>query len=104
MLTSNPYQIKALGSRVKNFIEQKWQNNARQIAIDACHEKFMQNSLLLDVLKETGNKTIGEASTDQFWGVGKSLSHVDVLNEDLWTGNNLLGNVLMALREQLTQF
>ena len=100
----DPYQIKALGSRVKNFIEQKWQNNARQIAFDACHEKFMQNSLLLDVLKETGNKTIGEASTDPFWGVGKSLSHVDVLNEDLWTGDNLLGNVLMALREQLTQF
>ena len=104
MLTSNPYQIKALGSRVKNFIEQKWQSNARQIAFDACHEKFTQNSLLLDVLKETGNKTIGEASTDPFWGVGKSLSHVDVLNEDLWTGDNLLGNVLMALREQLTQF
>jgi ribA/ribD-fused uncharacterized protein len=101
MLTTNPYQIKSLGSRVKNFIRQKWEINARQIALEACQEKFTQNTVLFDTLKETGNKTIGEASTDPFWGVGKSLNDVGVLDKDLWTGNNLLGKVLMSLREQL---
>ena len=93
MQTTNPYQIKALGGRVKNFIRQKWENNTRQITIEACQAKFTQNSDLLDILVATGDRKIGEASTDPFWGVGKSLNDVGVLNKDVWTGNNLLGKV-----------
>ena len=100
MKTSNPYEIKGLGSRVKNFDKEKWRSHARQVATDACFAKFLQNHDLKKILLETNDKTIGEASSDTFWGIGKTLNDLSVFNKESWT-NNLLGNVLMHIRSQL---
>ena len=97
MQSTNPYEIKGLGSRVKNFVKPQWENSARQVALDACTAKFEQNSVLKDILLETGNKDIGEASSDPFWGIGKTLNDANVFDKGSWT-NNLLGNVLMTVR------
>ena len=64
--------------------------------------KFSQNSHLLEILLETGQKEIGEASKDPFWGIGRSLNDPSVLDKNSWTGENLLGNTLMYIREQLS--
>ena len=64
--------------------------------------KFSQNHDLLKALIETGTKAIGEASRDPLWGIGKSLDHPNVLDKDDWQGENILGNVLMNVREQLS--
>jgi ribA/ribD-fused uncharacterized protein len=101
MQTSNPYEMKSLGKFVKNFVRQRWEQHARQVALDACLAKFAQNSELLDTLLDTENKVIGEASRDSFWGIGKSLADADVLDNGKWTGDNLLGKVLMTVRDQL---
>jgi ribA/ribD-fused uncharacterized protein len=100
MQSTNPYDIKKLGNEVKNFVKQQWERNARQVARECCHAKFSQNSHALEALLKTGNKVIGEASRDSFWGIGKALSDNGVLDRQ-WEGNNLLGVVLMEIREQL---
>lgn len=98
--STRPYELKRLGSRFKNFDKQTWENQAtsRQIAQDACIAKFHQH--LKNTFLETGDKMIGETSTDQFWGIGKTLNGASVFGKDYWS-NNLLGKVLMAVREQL---
>ena len=101
MKSTNPYEIKAIGGSVKNFIRQRWEQEAKKIATEACMNKFSQNLELLDILLKTGNKKIGEASKDPLWGIGKALHDEDVLDSTNWPGENILGNVLMYVREQL---
>jgi ribA/ribD-fused uncharacterized protein len=103
MQTSNPYDIKQLGKEVKDFVQQRWEQEARKVATDGCMAKFSQNGhlLVLEALIKTGHRIIGEASKDTFWGVGKSLSDETILESDAWTGQNLLGEILMNVRDQL---
>ena len=99
MLSDNPYDIKNLGSQVKGFVRQQWEQFAYQVTKECCTEKFAQNKHALRALLETKTKTIGEASRDLFWGVGKALTDVDILDKN-WEGHNLLGKVLMEIRDQ----
>lgn len=66
--------------------------------------KFLQNPHLCDYLTNTGNLTIGEASTNPRWGIGMDLNNAEVLDGNKWleTGN-LLGRSLMKLRKELRQ-
>lgn len=64
--------------------------------------KFSQNKDLLDILKETGNRTIVEASPlDKIWGVGLHYDDDAILAESNWVGKNLLGKALMDVRDLL---
>ena len=101
MVSSNPYEIKRLGGKVKNFVQQRWELAAKKIVTEACLCKFTQNAELYHELTNTGSKIIGEASKDLFWGIGKSLDDLTVLDNTDWPGENTLGNVLMDIREQL---
>ena len=101
MKSMDPYLIKKLGKGVKDFIQQRWEREAKQIALDGCLAKFTQNKDLLDALLETDRKTIGEASRDSLWGIGMSLDDPKVLDSSAWSGENLLGNILTYVREQL---
>lgn len=101
MEASNPYDIKKLGNQVRNFDKHQWEQNAQKIALDCCMAKFTQNERLLDDLLKTGHKTLGEASKDSIWGIAKTLDDPDVLDKSTWTGKNLLGDVLMTIRDEL---
>ena len=46
MRETNPYKIKKLGSKVKNFNLQKWRNVSKQIAFRAVHAKFHRIPIL----------------------------------------------------------
>lgn len=102
MHSTNPFEIKSLGGKVRGFVKQRWEQQSRRIATEGCMAKFSQNHDLLKALIETGTKAIGEASRDPLWGIGKSLDHPNVLDKDDWQGENILGNVLMNVREQLS--
>jgi len=53
-------------------------------------------------LLATGEKMIAEASpVDLVWGIGLSVDDDAILDEVNWTGNNLLGKVLMSIRQAL---
>lgn len=53
-------------------------------------------------LLSTGDKILAEASPyDTIWGIGLEASDFDSTHPDRWPGKNLLGKVLMRVREEL---
>lgn len=94
--------IKALGRKVKNFNNELWNIHKEIFMYNACYAKFSQNDKLKDFLLSTGNREIVEASpVDNIWGIGFS-SDKAMENIDKW-GQNLLGKVLMKVRENLNR-
>ena len=92
-------KIKALGRKVKNFNNELWDKHKEDFMFNACYAKFSQNNELKDFLLSTGNREIVETSpVDNIWGIGFS-SDKAMENVDKW-GQNLLGKVLMKVRER----
>lgn len=102
MVSRNPKVIKALGRTVRGFNQKTWDENKRNIVFNGNWLKFSQNKNLMDFLLSTGEKVIVEASPyDRVWGIGMSANNANVMRPDLWEGENLLGFVLMDVREFL---
>ena len=102
MEAMTPYNYKALGQRVRNFNQEEWDENKIQIMIDANYYKFTQNPDLKSELLQTGDAILVEASPyDRVWGTGLSTQTVKGIYQDMlqWPGQNLLGKVLMNVRE-----
>jgi hypothetical protein len=96
-------KIKALGRKVKNFNNELWDKHKEDFMFNACYAKFSQNNELKDFLLSTGNREIVEASpVDNIWGIGFS-SDKAMENVNKW-GQNLLGKVLMKVREDLNRW
>ena len=64
--------------------------------------KFKQNDDIREQLLSTGDLHLVEASPyDQIWGIGMDEDDPDATNPEKWDGLNLLGEVLMMVREHL---
>ena len=98
--TTNPKSVKALGRKVKNFDPKLWDEYKKFIVKMAVRSKFTYNKDLLEKLFKTGDKYLAEDSPwDKVWGIGtKSLK---LKNSRNWPGQNLLGVILMEIREEL---
>lgn len=97
-----PHDIKALGRMVSNYDEGVWDSQRIRVMYFACLERFRQVDYLRDLLLSTGDKVLAESSPyDRIWGTGIG----DVLpyahNPKMWDGQNLLGFVLMKVRDTL---
>lgn len=102
METQSPREQKALGRKVKNFNQQKWEEVCIDLISDVLVAKFASNEKLKKILLDTGNKVIVEASPyDKVWGIGMGVEHRDILDESKWQGKNFLGICLMNAREKL---
>ncbi|PQK13331.1 hypothetical protein BB8028_0004g02620 [Beauveria bassiana] len=120
LAAESPRKVKALGRKVKGFSDKKWTAN-REIIVrkgnllkftNAVTEKGLCKGTtedsaliegsLMDMLLATGTKELVEASpTDRIWGVGYSARNAPA-NRAKW-GKNLLGKVLMEVREVLRE-
>lgn len=99
---TDPGRQKALGRRVKNFSDTVWDANKYEIVYRINLEKFRQNKGLRRKLFQTGQRKLVEASpVDTIWGIGLEASVAKVTPEALWPGQNLLGEVLTRVREEL---
>jgi hypothetical protein len=99
---SQPRDQKALGRQVKNFVQEVWEKEAKNIVYKANYAKFSQNENLKRFLLATAGTTLVEASpTDHIWGIGLSEDNPDSLDRSKWKGTNWLGEVLTQLREDL---
>lgn len=95
-------ECKNLGRKVSGFDSLRWDEISFAAMKKALHEKFTQDSFLHDQLIETGNLILVEASPyDKIWGIGLSENDPDAQDETKWKGSNLLGKVLMEVREEL---
>jgi len=97
---TNPSEAKKLGREVKGFRNEIWDLVKEDCMYEGLLLKFKQNPDLLEELKKTGTTTIVEASPhDSIWGIG--YNEKDALaNRSTW-GQNLLGKLLMKVREEL---
>lgn len=96
----NPAKAKEIGRRIKFFDEDEWVDYRETAMYLANYEKYRQNPELLKLLLDTGNRILAEASPiDCIWGIGYSVDDEEAYAPNKWRGINLLGNILMELRE-----
>lgn len=96
----NPFQQKKLGRLVKNFNNEVWKEHRYKIVLRGNMEKFKQNIQIKNILLNTKNAYIVEASPyDKIWSCGlKAQQAKDIAK---WTGLNLLGKILMEVRNKI---
>jgi ribA/ribD-fused uncharacterized protein len=97
--------VKALGRKVKDFSEAKWDEVKIPIMEKAVRAKFVNPTHgLMEKLLATGDAIIGEANPrDKYWGIGTSADTADAKNPAKWKGQNQLGKILMKLRDEFKQ-
>lgn len=98
---SLPIEAKMEGRLIKNFVPEEWD----QVKVDIMREilalKFEHHNLKKQLL-DTKNLKLVEANTgDHFWGFGGNDTDTNAILEDSWKGQNMLGQLLMELRETL---
>lgn len=93
----NPATIKAAGEAIPSG--SAWQKDAEKTVLPGLTEKFRQNKKIGEYLKRTGTKVLAEANKyDKFWGIGCERNE----NSQTWVGKNVLGKLLMEIRQNLT--
>lgn len=100
-----PAECKAHGDKVRFSKEglTHWNQKKIQLMKAAVTAKFSQNTKAHQYLIKTGNKHLGEASPyDKFWGTGVGLRSNHATDQNRWSGQNKLGEMLMQLRNELT--
>ena len=102
MNTTDVSKIKALGREVRNFDDKAWDSVKENIMFTGLLEKFRQNSELGMRLKATGNSILAECAVkDRIWAIGLSMNDPRRFDPKQWRGQNLLGRILMRVRDAL---
>ena len=95
--------VKAIGKKIKNFNQEEWDKVKYGIMQEGIKSKFVQYPELRKQLQETGDRKIGYADARNiFWGIGSSESVEKSKHPEKWRGKNMIGHILMELREELT--
>ena len=102
LAADHPRKHKALGRKVQGFDNGVWHRERERIVRAGNHAKFTQNPALLELLLATRGTTLVEASPyDKIWGIGLAASDPRAQDPKQWKGQNLLGKILTALRDEL---
>lgn len=101
MDTDSPEKIKKLGRKVNGFREDKWASARWEIGYNGVFGKFSQDSKLREVLLKSNGMFAECAVMDKIWGIGLSMNDPKRFNCSRWRGDNLLGNILAAVRDEL---
>lgn len=102
MKSLDPGECKNLGKLVKGFDPIVWDKCKYEIVYNANYAKFHQNDELMKKLIATGSAVMAEASPlDKIWGIGMSAYDPKAKHPDMWNGENLLGSILMEIRDQV---
>jgi len=102
LAAKHPHQAKKLGRKVQNFDNKVWEEHRYAIVLEGNLHKFRQHEDLKNYLIQTKNSIMVEASPfDKIWGIGMSKDNPKAQNMDTWNGLNLLGFVLMEVRDLL---
>jgi len=97
-------EIQKLGREVKNFGQQRWDAYKCSIVYGGNLCKFRQNEVCRIALLDTGDTTLVEANPeDSIWGVGLSEDDPDCIDKAKWKGTNILGHMLMEVRNRIRE-
>ena len=101
METDDPLQCRRLGRAVTPFDPVVWDACCHKVVKDGSRAKYEQNPDLMQFLLSTGDTIIAEASPrDRKWGIGLGEKRAAQMEPEEWRGKNLLGKILMELREE----
>lgn len=105
MGTSDPAKCKKIaGQKFPEFNSELWEKTCQTIVKRGVKAKFLQNDDILKILLNTGNALLAECSPyDKKWGIGIDINDPDRCVIAKWKGRNLLGRILMEVREELRQ-
>lgn len=102
LVSQSPSEQKKLGQAVRGFDQDVWFERRMEIVERGNRAKFGQSPKRCDALLATGDKTLAEASPlDCIWGIGLAADHADAEVPSRWRGQNLLGQALMNVRDDL---
>ena len=76
-----------------------WKNKAEMVMQTALEVKFAIPPMKLALQKS--EKTIGEATRHELWGIGLTIGNKYAFQPKNWTGKNLLGKLLMEIKRKL---
>lgn len=97
-----PKEHQTLGRLVKGFDRKIWDSKKTEIVFRGNLAKFSQDSNLRDRLLDTGDCFLVEANPkDVIWGIGHSEREARQMPSNQWRGQNLMGKVLMRVRESI---
>lgn len=100
--TNNFKLMKQLGREVHNYNDRVWSSIRYDVVKAGVLAKFSQNAGLAEKLLNTGNSLLAECAVrDRILGIGLGMSNPDRFNPAMWKGQNLLGKVLMDVRNIL---
>ena len=95
---------KIAGQKFPEFDSDLWNQTCVPIVKRGVKAKFSQNEYILHKLLNTGNALLAECSPyDKKWGIGIDINDPDRYVIAKWKGQNLLGRILMEVREELHQ-
>ena len=100
----DPKTVKALGRKVRGFVQSVWDQNAQKIVYEGCLQKFTQNEELKKHLLSTGDRLLVEASPyDKIWGIGMNATDAAKTPQTQSKGTNWLGQCLVQVRETIRE-
>lgn len=100
----NPTKVKALGRKINNYNDEIWEKQRYDVMKKGVYLKFSQNQDIKNILLSTDNKILYEASPyDKIWGIGFNTTDAQKTSNRTKFGRNLLGKVLIEIRELLKQ-
>lgn len=103
LAATHPREHKALGRKVRGFDDAVWKRERERIVLAGNRAKFTQNAELRAALLATRGTELVEASPyDRIWGIGLAATDPLARDRSAWRGQNLLGKILTALREELS--
>lgn len=99
----DPRSQKRIGDQIKGSVpeNESWLDKAKHVMKNAVKAKMDQNALARQALLNTNTHKLGEASRDRTWGTGIPLHHKNATNTNFWSGKNLMGEILMELRDSM---
>lgn len=101
----HPREQKEIGREVMGFDPTVWERWREPIVYQGNKLKFVQNPTLLGHLLDTAGTELVEASPDDcVWGIGWRASDPQAQDPALWRGQNLLGQILTRLREDILAY
>ena len=99
----DPHECKKIARRpFPEFNSALWDKTCITIVKRALTAKFIQNPDMLEVLLSTGDALLfGLDTHDNKWSIGIEPNGKDEYDVSKWKGSNLLGRVMMIVREEL---
>ncbi len=99
----SPKVQRKIGRQVRDYDDKEWTKVSTDFMRKGNWAKFEYNPQLLDLLLMTRGTYIIEVSqNDPRWGIGLSINNPNARSRKHWVGRNLLGTILMEIRDQHT--